>query len=400
VNATKETHAMNPSTSPRKHTNAARRALAWALGCGAAVLVPLMAPVAASAFGTFSADDSYAAPGLIGQAAFGDLNGDGALDIAAAADEQPGDAGDGLIVYYGNGDGTLGTPLPIAAGDDPDGVAIGRFSGDRRRDIAVSAYMDNEISLLYRKKGGTFKHGPTLKATAGPTLLAGADLNRDGRTDLVSLNYGDSSAAISVWLQRSAGGFGARRDYPAPGSSFRGLAVGRLNADARPDVAVLSYEDDIAVRLTKRNGTLGPKRVTRDPGTAGYADLALADFNRDGKGDLVAGDLTNALHVRIGKGNGRFRDDTEIPLASAEPAAVASGDFNRDGKADIGIASYSPARVVMVPGKGNGKFGPESTPYPTPSNGFWLGAARLNADKGLDLVYGGRTTLDVFLNVP
>jgi hypothetical protein len=34
------------------------------------------------------------------------------------------------------------------------------------------------------------------------------------------------------------------------------------------------------------------------------------------------------------------------------------------------------------------------------SQGFWLGAARLNADKGLDLVFGGRTTLDVFLNVP
>jgi hypothetical protein len=56
--------------------------------------------------------------------------------------------------------------------------------------------------------------------------------------------------------------------------------------------------------------------------------------------------------------------------------------------------------MVTLRGKGNGKFGPESAPYTTVSNGFWLGAARLNADKGLDLVYGGRTSLEVFMNVP
>ena len=392
---------MNPSTSPRKHTNAARRALAWALGCGAAVLTALIAPGAASAFGTFSADDSYSTSGLIGQAAFGDLDGNGTVDIAAAADEQPGDAGDGLIVYYGNGDGTLGTPLPISAGDDPSGVAIGRFSGDKRRDIAVANDGDNTISQLFVTKAGGFKHGPTLKAPARPFLLKAADLNRDGRTDLVSANAQDPAKAISVWLQRRGGGFAARHDYSASGSSFRGLAVARLNADRRPDVAVLDYGDEVSVHLTKRNGTLGPRRVVHNPGFGGSSDLAIADFNRDGKGDLVAGDTTNnALHVRLGKGNGRFRDDKEVSLSSADPSGLTTGDFNRDGKADIGIASYSPTRVVTVMGKGNGKFGPESSPYPAASQGFWLGAARLNADKGLDLVYGGRTTLDVFLNLP
>lgn len=390
---------MNP-TAPHSAPTA-RRALAWTLGCGAALLGPLMAPGAASAFGTFGALDSHPTPGLVSQAAFGDLDGDGAVDIAAAVDEQPGNAGDGVLVYSGNGDGTLGVPLPIAAGDGPDGVAIGRFSGDRRRDIAVSASADDTISLLYTKKNGIFKHGPTLNTPARPTFLAAADLNRDGRTDLISLNSAATTKPISTWLQRSGGGFGSRRDYSAYGTEWRGLAVGDLNGDKRPDVAVLSYLDDVSVRLTKRNGTLGRRTVVRNPGGGGWFDLAMADFNRDGKGDLVAGDMgSNALHVRLGKGNGRFKGDHEIPLAGAEPGALVTGDFNRDRKADIGIASYSPARVVTLPGKGNGKFGPESAPYPAASQGFWIGAARLNADKGPDLVFGGRTTLDVFMNQP
>jgi hypothetical protein len=393
---------MNPNISSRLNTHAARRALAWALGCGVAVLVPLMAPGAASAFGTFSPKDTYATPGLVGQAAFGDLDGNGTMDVAATADEQPGDAGDGLYLYFGNGDGTLGVPLPIAAGDGPGGVAIGRFSGDGRRDVAVASEGDS-ISLLHTQQGGGFDHGPTLKTPAGPFLLQAADLNRDGRTDLVSVNYfADEAKAISIWLQRSGGGFAARRDYSASGSSFRGLAVGRINGDKRPDVAVLSQGDDVSVHLTKKDGTLGPKTVVRNPGFGGFADLAIADFDRDGKGDLVVGESApdNALHVRLGKGNGRFRRDHEIILAAGHASGLATGDFNRDGKADIGVAIYSPGRVVTLLGKGNGKFGPESAPLAAASQGFWLGAARLNADKGLDLVFGGRSAMDVFLNVP
>jgi hypothetical protein len=391
---------MDPKTSPPTHIIPARRILAWALGCGAAVLIPLMAPGAASAFGTFSTLDGHPASGLVGQTAFGDLDGNGTLDIAAAADEQPGNAGDALLIYYGNGDGTLGVPLPIAAGDGPNGVAIGRFSGDRRPDVAVAAGEDNAISLLYTTKGGNFKHGPTLKTPANPFLLQAADLNRDGRTDLVSVNYFADAGAISVWLQRGDGGFAARHDYSASGAGFRGLAVGRLNADRRPDVAVLSYGDEVSVRLTNKNGTLGRKRVVHNPGFGGFSSLAIADFNRDGKGDLVAGDANKALHVRLGKGNGSFRRDQKIALTSGDPSGLTTGDFNQDGKADVGVSLYSPGRVVTLLGKGNGKFGPESAPYPAGSQGFSLGAGRLNADKGLDLVFGGRSTLDVFLNVP
>jgi FG-GAP-like repeat len=82
-----------------------------------------------------------------------------------------------------------------------------------------------------------------------------------------------------------------------------------------------------------------------------------ADFNRDGKTDLVAGPRVGYLVVRLGNGDGTFGAEGRIPIF-AKPLGV--GDFNRDGRIDIlatGTESPSVAEGLwVIPGQGNGTF--------------------------------------------
>lgn len=392
---------MNPTRSPHATRHSAgtlRRAFAWATGCAMAALVPLVAPGAASAFGTFGPVESHSVSGFVSHAAARDLDGNGTVDIAAS--NQASTNGDSLLVYFGNGDGTLAVPIPLGVGEEPSGIAIGRFDRDRRPDIAVANHADDTISFISWRKVGGFKHGPTLDTPHGPYLLAAADLNRDRRTDLVGINDLDPGPkGLSVWLQRRRGGLGPRKDYRVPGGVY-GLAVGRLDADKRPDVATLNSDGDILVRLARRDGRLGRARLTHNPLTGSFYNMAVADLNRDGKGDVAVGDdVGGELRVRLGRGNGRFRSPETINVPDLF-AGLAAGDFDRDGKLDLAAGSYPPAGAVVVRGKGNGRFAAPSPAYPAGSLPFSLGTARLNADRGLDLILGGSDSLDIFLNQP
>jgi hypothetical protein len=382
-------------------TRRSRRALAWGIASGLAIAAALIGPRGASAFGTFDAAAGHPTTGGVAQAAFGDLDGDGALDVAAAHDsDTPGQ--DSVLVYFGNGDGTLDVPIPIGVGSAPEGVAIGRFNGDRRPDIAVASFADNSVSVLYTRRGGGFKHGPTLSVDS-PYHLAAGDFNRDGRTDLASINLptflAPGTRSLRVWMQRR-GGLGPAKDYNAPGE-VHGLAVGRVNSDRRPDVVTHTYDGDIVVRLARQDGTLARKRVTHYGAHGGFADLAIADFNRDGKTDVASGDYAGGtLRVGLGRGNGRFRKAQPVDIAGHKPSGIVAGDFNRDGKPDLAVGSRQPAEMIVVRGNGNGGFASPSPAYPAGGESLWLGTARLNADRASDIVLGAKGSLDVFLNQP
>ena len=89
---------------------------------------------------------------------------------------------------------------------------------------------------------------------------------------------------------------------------------------------------------------------------SGPVTVGVADFNGDGKSDLVTADNGNArVSVLLGNGNGTFQAKQDF-LTGSQPSSVAVGDFNGDGKNDLATADYGNSTMSILLGNGNGTF--------------------------------------------
>ena len=227
------------------------------------------------------------------------------------------------------------------------------------------------------------------RVSAFPNFIAAAaDLNRDGKPDLVTANsdigFGSPAPAnVSVILASGGGRFQSGVDYAVSGTPWA-VAIGDLNGDSNPDLATANgLSDTVSVLLGKGDGTFGTKTNFAAPTDA--TGIAIADLSGDGKPDLAASSQdTNQVSVLLGNGNGTFGAATRYP-AGSQASFVAAGDLNGDGKADVVTAGFGSAQVSVLLGKGDGTLQPpvdyvvQANQYPSVAIGD------LNADGKPDL---------------
>jgi hypothetical protein len=306
--------------------------------------------------GTFQPAVSY--PTALGarSVVVGDFNGDGKPDIAVGN----GSAGN-ILIFPGNGDGTFRAP---AGGINVLGgatyLAAGDFNKDGKLDLALIGAVGLQIVL--GNGDGTFRGSlglPGLSPPVGPVAVA--DLNGDGNLDLVltavntlggvSLQPGN----ISVMLGRGDGTFAAAVTYPA-GKMATGVAIGDLNGDGKPDLAVADFGPgaaDVAVLLGNGDGTF--QTAVKYPAVNGADAVVMGDFNGDGNLDLAvssnavgpSGAGSGSVTVLLGRGDGTFRNSM-VYGAGINPLSLAVGDVNGDGQPDLLFADNQANSVVVL----------------------------------------------------
>jgi hypothetical protein len=258
--------------------------------------------------------------------AVADVNGDGKPDIVVANSSSCyGCTGNGLVgVLFGNGDGTFQPAVTYNSGGfnyyNPVSLAVADLNGDGKPDIAVTnacgdsigCTADSSVAVLFNRGNGTFL-SPVAYSTAGQvaTSVAIADLNADGSPDLVVTNSncepsrGCGRGTIAVFLGHGNGTFQLNGLFDSGGDGTHSVAVGDLNADGIPDLAVANYcapssnrdcgilgnTGTVGLLLGNGDGTFQPP-LTYDSGGYWIADsIAVADLTGDGSPDIAVVNL-------------------------------------------------------------------------------------------------------------
>lgn len=331
--------------------------------------------------GTFQPPVDYATGPAPDAVAVGDFNGDGRLDLAVANRVSIiNTAAAGTIsILLGNGDGTFQPHVDYAAGLGVIGVVAGDFNGDGKLDLVVGnipALSSTTLSLLLGNGDGTFKPPTTIQAGVFPLSLAAADLNGNGRLDLV---VGGAGQTVSVILGNGDATFQAPVQY-ATGFGSSSVVIADLRNDGKLDL-IVGGGGGFSVLLGNGDGTFQP-HTDYVTGTGGV--LGVGDFNRDGKLDvaLVAGG-TPGLRVTLGNGDGTFANPLDY-LVGNGPSAIITADFNGDDKPDLAVANSGDNTVSILLGNGNGTFSAR-TDYSVGANPAALVAGDFNGNGKLDL---------------
>ncbi|HEY2819939.1 MAG TPA: VCBS repeat-containing protein [Candidatus Acidoferrum sp.] len=221
----------------------------------------------------------------------------------------------------------------------------------------------------------------------GPPGGFGADLNGDGRGDIVTRSG-------SVFLGNADGTFTrAAAINIGTNVQFTVAALGDFTGDGKVDVLLDANQTFLYVLPGNGDGTFGSASTTN--AGAQLQEVQAIDLNGDGKLDVVGVPVSpnnGQLLVYLGNGDGTFRGGTSYTMFAGNAVGqLVVGDFNGDGKVDIAAAGYTPnanGPVGVLLGHGDGTFGTVITSVGVNSP-FGIGTADFNGDGKLDLLVAG-----------
>jgi hypothetical protein len=232
-----------------------------------------------------------------------------------------------------------------------------------------------------------------------PTCIVAADINGDGRPDLICVNSGSST--LTVVTNNGSGGFGSNAPVNV-GSAVVWAVAADVNGDNKQDlICANGGNPGRLIVMTNNGGGIFSSNATLAVG-AGPMCVTAADVNGDHKIDLISADeFSSTLTVYTNNGGGGFGFSATLN-AGADPISVIAADLKGNGKMDLICANEFAGTLTVLTNNGSGVFGSNAT-YNVGSEPISVVAADFNGNGKPDLVtanygFSSGNTLTVLTN--
>ena len=298
----------------------------------------------------------------------GDVNGDGNIDVVGITQW-----GYNVKVYFGDGLGGFQLSNTMNGDGEPNRIRLVDLNHDGKLDILANGPEEGVLLIYLGLGGGAFSNSPEeLEKYPNLVNVNTGDFNNDSNVDIAVvyfLNGLPGGSHLQIFLGDGTGEFTVGQDVLI-NPQANNIRVDDLNKDGNLDLVLAGAgaENDAGVFLSTYLGDGAGNFALKqalDLGTGSIkGEIALADFNGDGKNDVAfplssdggeRGDFSTALLIFLGDGTGNFTQTTTATVGK-EPGSTWAADFNKDGKMDVACSNRTDGTLSILFGNGNGTF--------------------------------------------
>jgi hypothetical protein len=283
----------------------------------------------------------------------------------------------------------------------------------------IIAGPSGSLVIMTNNGSGIFATNSSINTGLIPNAIAAADVNGDGKLDLIAACYNSSGSSYSliVLTNNGAGGFGTNVTLTL--SAFSHLAVADVNADGRPDLLTvasiggfskLTVFTNISATGTGQlySSSTTPPNFLNDSTTyqmtlgANPSGLVVVDVNNDGKPDVIIANANNPGTLTVMTNTGFINNSgnaytfvlASSPAVGAYPNALVAADINGDGKMDLISANWGVTTNTVTDLRGPLGYGTLTVLTNSGNSGIFTNVATFSTGPGPNAVIASDVNFD------